>query len=72
MKKRELRSRILAKYDTFGEFAKEMGVTNVTVSNWVSSGAIPNAKIPKACEVLGIKQEEIGEVFFPETGKWTV
>lgn len=71
MKKRELRSRILAKYDTFKDFADDMGVSNVTVAHWASGNTLPCNKIPKACELLGIKSEDIGKVFFPEVGRET-
>ena len=56
----------MLKYDTYGAFAKELGVTKGTLANWVNGGNIPSGRIKQISEMLGIKDEEIGEVFFPK------
>ncbi len=66
MKKRVLRRRILAKYDTLGAFASEIGVTRATLANWVNEGSIPTNRIKQMAELLEVSQEQIGEVFFPK------
>ena len=68
MKKSVLRRRILAKYDTLGDFAKEIGVTRATMATWLNGGTIPTSRIAQISELLGIQQEDIGEVFFPTIG----
>ena len=67
MKKRKLRSRIMAKYDTYKSFAEEIGVTKATLASWVNDGNIPSGRIKQMAKLLEISDEEIGEVFFPKT-----
>lgn len=68
MKKSVLRRKILARYDTLGEFAEEIGVTRATMASWMNDGNIPMNRITQISELLDIKQEEVGEVFFPTIG----
>ena len=69
MKKRLLRRKILSRYDTLGDFAQVIGVTNTTLASWVNGGNIPATRITQIAEMLDISQAEIGEVFFPTIGK---
>ena len=68
MKKSVLRRKILAQYDTLGDFAADIGVTRATLANWLNNGEIPSARIKQMSEMLGVTQEEVGEVFFPTIG----
>ena len=66
MKRSVLRRLVRAKFDTFKDFADAMGVTTTTVSGWSRADYnIPLDQLEKICEVLDIKREEIGDIFYP-------
>lgn len=67
MKRRQLRRKILGRYDTLGEFAKEMGVSPAHLSTVLSGDNDPTfGAVRMMCEKLGAARGEIGDLFFPE------
>lgn len=68
MKRNKLRGRIVEKYGTNGQFAKEIGVSVQTVSNVVSGRSTPTGKkMPIWCAALEIRSDEVGIFFYPQT-----
>ena len=67
MRRRALRRKILSKYDTIADFAKDMGVSRQTITNWLSGGTITSSRMAEIKNKLGVGDEEIGKVFFNET-----
>ena len=67
MKREELRRRILARYKTLGDWSKETGVTQSSVSQIVMGKSnLPHDGVVMYCDKLGIKRGEIGDLFYPE------
>ncbi len=70
MKRAELRKKILEQYRTLGDFCEEKGIRINTLSLTLCGKSNPTHRdIIRYCRWLGIKQEEVGEYFFPELGK---
>lgn len=61
----QLRRKIRAKYDSIKEFAGAIGVSQTTTSSWMNGKPIPYGAVLRMCEVLEIKREEIGDIFYP-------
>ncbi|MBE6912119.1 MAG: DUF739 family protein [Ruminococcaceae bacterium] len=60
-----LRGRILAKYKTQEVFAEKLGITGHTLSFKLHNKTEwKQREILKACEILKIRREDIGEYFF--------
>ena len=67
MKRTKLRRRILSKYDTIRDFATEVGISYPQLSTMLTGNSDTTfAQARKMCEVLEIRQGEIGELFFPD------
>ena len=67
MKRDALRRRILSKYNTLGEWSREVGSCQSSLSDILtgkSNLAYPG--VVMYCEKLGIKRSEIGDLFYPE------
>ncbi|MBR2181534.1 MAG: DUF739 family protein [Oscillospiraceae bacterium] len=60
-----LRGRIFAKCKTQEIFAERLGITGHTLSHKLHNKAEwKQREIQKACEILDIRREQIGEYFF--------
>lgn len=67
MKRRQLRRKILGRYDTLGEFAREIGVSQAHLSTVLSGDNDPTFDgVRTFCEKLDATRGEIGDLFFPE------
>ncbi len=67
MKKKALRLMILEKYDTIGDFADVLKMDQTTLSSHLSGRRqMRSQTILKFANALGIKQADIGRIFFPE------
>lgn len=63
----KLRGAIYAKYTGLSEFATDMGLARVTISNKMNGKSSWSAKdIRRVCRLLDIAPENIGEYFFCE------
>ena len=66
MKKTKLKARIIEKYASLAAFAEDLGVKQSTLSILLSAdGNWRYEAVEKACGLLDIKKEEIGEYFYP-------
>ena len=60
-----LREEIKAKFHTIEEFSKAMGLNRSTLSGKLNSlTAWKQSEIEKACKLLDIPMEKVGEYFF--------
>lgn len=67
MEKTKLKNRIAEKFETQQEFAKACGVTDASVSRFVSGQrGWKYETISKAAELLGIDAGEMDAYFFPQ------
>lgn len=67
LKYRKLRGKIIEKFGTQGNFANELKVKEQYLSRKLNGGiSFTRNDIEKWCELLEIKQEEIGLYFFYE------
>lgn len=67
MKRKLLRRRILGTYDTMADFCRDLNMGQVNLSRIVSGEGDPTCKVVRRmCELLDVRQGEIGEVFFPD------
>lgn len=65
-----IKAKIVNEYGKQEAFAAAMGSTPATISNKIRGKlAWRSDEIEKACFLLGIKQSEIGEIFFPSVKK---
>jgi len=63
-RRQQLRRRILAKYDTLGDFAKDIGISQQALSNILSGKSLPSAKTMESMRrKLGISDDEVGTLF---------
>lgn len=61
----KLRGRIIEKYGSQADFAKEIGTTEVTVTNKLNGKYdISMSDIIKWCKALEISKDEVGAYFF--------
>lgn len=61
----KLRGKIIEKYRSISNFAKQLGVAQSGLYMIISSGKpLSSVKIIEMCELLEITQEEIGSYFF--------
>lgn len=67
MKRDALRRRILGQYNTLGDWCEEVGCKRQTVSAIVTGKSnLTYSDVLIYCEKLGIKRNEIGDLFYPE------
>ena len=67
MKRDALRRKILSKYNTLGEWCKEIGANQSALSAIVTGKSnLAYKDVVMYCEKLGIKRAEIGDLFYPE------
>lgn len=65
----KLKGRIVTKYQTIDNFAKELGVSRHTIYNKLKGKtAIKPAETVKWCEMLDIPKGEIADYFFCNNG----
>lgn len=66
----KLKGRIVEKYDTQGKFAEAIGISMNSMSKKMTGkSGFSRADITLWCELLDIRQSEIGEFFFPDICK---
>lgn len=66
----KLKGRIIEKYDTQGKFAEVIGISMNSMSKKMTGKVgFSKADIALWCELLDIRQSEIGEFFFPDICK---
>lgn len=64
-KHQKLKARIIEKYGTQGNFARELNTSEITVSKKICDKVpFTHNDIVKWCEVLEIDQDDIGAYFF--------
>lgn len=64
-KYQKLKARIIEKYGTQGNFARELNTSEITVSKKICDKVpFTHSDIVKWCEVLEIDQDDIGAYFF--------
>ena len=67
MRRRELRRRIRAKFDTMDAFAEVVGVTRQTISNTLAGKSTPSPTTMECIrKALDVEPEEFYTLMFPE------
>lgn len=61
----KLRGRIVEKYGTLGNFETAIGFSHTSLSNkMLGKSDWSNSEIVRACNLLDVKNSEVGEYFF--------